>query len=288
MQDPITAKKMGIIVNKFRAHAVDGLLEMISQRLEAQGYFAVFSHSRGDIARERGGIKYLAEQTDGLLLMTCAEDYEEIADCIPDDYPVVFLINRPKNCKRIAIVDDDYSAIYQGLISMQNRGCKRIAMVTENLTASAGKSFLSAYQNALSAAGLEYDESIVYEVDNLNNIEPTKIFSEIVAKGCDGLFTTSTALTITIADSLIFYNMNTEVPMQLLGYGTELSTASTLSTDIIVHSADQMVDLALSQISYQLKHPQEIQNNRVFRLKGTLQMHKYNALNLSELKPRYQ
>ena len=165
---------------------------------------------------------------------------------------------------------------------MATSGCKKIAFIGQNIESSAGQALLNAYTNALSTADIEYNPSLIYEVTTADSLEPNKLFSRIIADGCDGLFATNTSLTITLADCLIMYNVSTNIHIPMLGYDTGQTTASALTTDTIAHSSEQFAQLAYQQLIYSIAHPDSMQKERVLQLKGTLHMHKYNPFSQSD------
>ncbi len=279
-----TRLRIGIILPNFMSHTADGLLEALNHAFQQAGHFVVFANTNGNLECERETIRTFAEETDGIVLTSCAGNYSEIEDVIPEHFPVIFLLSNPDGCPKTVIMENDYSAIYQGIISLLNRKVKRIACVLDHRDSAVSQAILKAYTDALTAFGIEYSDDIVFNVENFNTFHPTQLFSQVIAKDCDAIFCATSALTVSMTDCLIYYNHNlTNTPVSLLGFGvSEVNIASNLNVDLIRHSCLEFASLTLQSLIYQIHHPNEEQKERVLQLKGTLHMHKYNGLNILE------
>lgn len=276
--------RIGIILPNFMSHSADGLLESLNQTFQKAGHFTMFVNTQGNLEAERESLKFFAEDADGIIITSCASEYSEIADVIPDQFPIIFLLSHPAGCPKTAIMVNDYSAIYQGIISLLNRKLERIACVVDHRESAAGQAILKAYKDAITASGISYDENIIFDIENFTTFNPTKVFTQVVAHDCDAIFCSTSALTVSMTDCLIYYNHNlTNKPVALLGFGvSEMNITSNLNVDLIRHSCLEITSLAFQSLIYQINHPDEVQKERVLQLKGTLHMHKYNGLNILE------
>lgn len=284
MQDKETYR-IGIVLTNFMSYTPSGILEEISKVFREQGHITLYTETNGNLEDERRAISYLVEETDGLIIMSCAKDYSEIEDVLPDSFPAVFLLSYPRNCRKSVIIENDYSAIYQGILSLSNQNFRKIACVIENPDTLVGQSYIKAYEDALTAIGQPIEKNMMIEIEDFTSMNPTKIFSQIIACGAEAVFCTSSALTVSLSDCLIYYNHNiNNKPIPLLGYGvSDVSIASFLSVDLISHSVAEFANLAFQTLIYCIRHPNEtVQKERVLQLKGTLQMHRYNGLNITE------
>lgn len=273
-------KTIGIIVPSFFAHSCNQMLDLLSSRFRENGYHVIVSHTNGDIEQECELLTLFSETTDCILVVSVAENYSEIASAVSKKVPVIFLYNEPAGCPDTRILESDYSAIYQGIVSCTNRQVSKIAFLCDNLRLSSTQEALRAYRDATTTTGDGYDESLIYDVSHDKGFSIKRLVDTLIQQDCYAIFSSTYELTAAVVDYLIFYNMNSEhKPITLLGYGNLDGTLTSLMhIDLIVHPLGQLVDLALQQATYLIDHP-NAQNERVYLLKGTLQMHTFYGLN---------
>ncbi len=274
---------IGVILSAFITRAVDGLLEKLAISFKKGNHHLIFMNTMSDLDSEIEAIQFLSDKVDGLLIFSKATDYAMLEDYLPADKPVIFMINKPEGCMRTAITENDYSAIYQGILNLIANGAKKIAFVSENGNSSASQAQKYAYRSALEASGLVLSEESIFTVEKLETFVPTDLFSNIIATGHDAIFSTSSSLTLALGDCLVVYNHNkATTPVPLLGYGvTDINVATAFGIDMIAHSSAQFADLAYQEMLFQLNHPDK-PSNKELQLKGTLRMHKYNWLNIDQ------
>ena len=92
------------------------------------------------------------------------------------------------------------------ILSLSNQNFRKIACVIENPDTLVGQSYIKAYEDALNAIGQPIEKNMMIEIDDFTSMNPTKIFSQIIACGAEAVFCTSSALTVSLSDCLIYYN----------------------------------------------------------------------------------
>lgn len=270
--------KIGIIIPNIASQSRDNFIDLICKKFYEKGYIAELCISQGDINIERKCLQSFASTTDCVLLMTVAKKYSEIADVVPKRIPVIFLFNEPEDCPHTCIVESDYSAIYQGIVSCATRNASKVAFVSAGTHSAFEAECFKAYKDALNTIAPDsFDENLIITVDDPNHFNPIELLEDLTQKGCEAIFSTSSNLTGSIVDTMMYCSANTDVePMILLGYTqVESLLSSHLYVDLIVHPSDEIIDLAVQQALYRIHHPQS-DNKRVFLLKGTLRMHHLN------------
>lgn len=280
MAEKVEEKKptniIGVILPTIGASSYDKVMDLLSDQFHTLGYRLIIKMTSGKLEREQGAYQLFSSMVDCILSISIAENYSEIADYVPTQIPVVFLFHKPEGCPRTCIVESDYSATYQGIVSFASRGLNRIACVCNKRSLFASKEALRAYSSALEAMEIEMDERIIFEIKNNSEFDPHQIVRIAAAQNCDAILATSPVLTSGLTACLLFHNTSPQnTPIELLGYGImDNVLTSHMRIDLITHPSKQIVDLAVQQAMYLMNHP-DYKNERVFRLKGTLQTHTY-------------
>jgi LacI family transcriptional regulator len=107
----------------------------------------------------------LGKQVDGILFMGGHISEEHVAEFKKSDVPIVLAATIEEN-NIIPSVNIDYEqAAYDAVMSLIERGNKRIAYVTGPANDPINSKKLAGYRRALEENGLSYDESLVIEGD---------------------------------------------------------------------------------------------------------------------------
>lgn len=274
---------IGVIVPSLTLHSCDILLNTLSISFKEKGFGMIVVISDHSIERECELYTFLKTRVDCILTFSIASDYDQIKKYVPKKKPVIFLFNKPEGCTRTSILESDYSAVYQGLISCRNRNATKIAFVCSHRMLSSVKDCLHAYENAMNTTPEGFDPNLIIDADELDVIDGRAIVHRALSLGCSAIFSATQQLTSHIVDYLTFYNFTPgSTPIILFGYGNmgQLLT-SQLNIDLIVPPFAQIAQLTLQQSLYLIHHP-DYKEEREFLLKGTLQMHKYNGLNIND------
>lgn len=251
------------------------LVDRLVASFDGNGISTQIGLSQGLIEREKKYIKDFSSQSDAILLISVAGDYSEIADAIPKNIPVIFLLNEPENCPFTCIIESDYSAVYQGIIASHNRSRTPIACLCENRNFKLQAESIRAYTDAISVvdANIEKDEYI-YEMKNYMDMDLRFFLDDLKKKNIKAIYTTTSDLTSSVVYSLMrtsgdpFYD-----EMVILGYGHYNHFMSNqMHLDLILSPTDEIVSIATSHTLYAISHP-ESKEKRVLRLKGTLRTH---------------
>lgn len=146
-----------ILVDAYLPQVIYGLSEASRER-----GFRVLLESVEDVRQPNAYIDLVrAKQIDGILLFGPRSDDSQLPALIADGFPIV-LIGRFDNEAAYFVDVDNQAAAYKAVIHLAKLGHQRIACITnappEYISA---VERLSGYRQALTEAGLPYDESLV-------------------------------------------------------------------------------------------------------------------------------
>ena len=265
---------IGIIFPSISKHFRDSFFDSLIMAFEKKGYNCTLCMTRGNLEQERNAIEQLAPISDCLILMSCARHFDEIKDVIPHSIPTIYIFNQPEGCDGTCILESDYSATYQGVISVANQGYQNMAFVCTNFNHSFTQSLYKTYTEALSvvAPDTNFDDN-VFEIDTLITLNPKQLLDEIIKKGFDSIFCSTSPLTTSLIDTIIVYQPdNPKLAVPVLGYAYADNLLSCrLYANTIIPPYDEIINLTVQQALYQISHPNS--EKRAFLLKGTLHMH---------------
>ena len=94
-------KSIGIIFPSISRHFKDSFFDSLVKAFYERHYYVSMCMTNSGIEMERHYIQELSKTSDCLVLMSCAESYEQIKDVIPENIPTIFVFNQPKGCTEI-------------------------------------------------------------------------------------------------------------------------------------------------------------------------------------------
>lgn len=261
------------VSNDFSGH----LIEEMGEQLHENGYRLIITTTNHNIEHERDMLSMFSKTTDGILIISDAADYEELADAVPSRIPVIFLNRKPRGCPHTCILENDYSAVFQAVLSNSISGNDKIALVHGNKDFSTTQEILNAYENAMASTPVGYHEDWIYDSGHAP-LSPGEIVADMEKKGCNTVFTCTQTLTRQFLDYLLIYNFSAQKPVTLIGFSNKDTESNTqLSFDTITQPLQELAELSVQQMLYLIKSPGT--PVREYLLKGTLRTKALNVLN---------
>ncbi len=140
------------------------IIEGAEQEARSQGYF-LLSSSTGDAQGFAALVEELVghRRVDGLLIINPYAD--ERHQIIPSDFPVVFVGAHSRGGPIPSVCLDDEDVARTATRHLLELGHRRIALVTGPMAEDCSVDRRSGFIQALETAGVQFDESLVYEGD---------------------------------------------------------------------------------------------------------------------------
>ncbi|GLJ62897.1 MULTISPECIES: LacI family DNA-binding transcriptional regulator [Microbacterium] len=173
---PYFAELAGAVISEAKEHGVTVLIEQTGAELDAEY----------DVLRSPS-----LQLTDGLIFSPLAMSQDDVAR-LEVDYPLVILGERIFDPPCDHVVMDNVVAARAATEHLIAAGCRRIAAIGAHLGEDQGSAALRlrGYREALEAAGLPYDESLVGYVGLWHRLDGAQAMHEVLARGVavDGVF----------------------------------------------------------------------------------------------------
>lgn len=144
--------------NPFFIQAMRG----ISLYAQKEGYYIMYSYSNNEDEELEFIKKYIHSQwVDGIVLLSVREDDQCIEYLRNIKYPFV-VVGRPKDTSRVLWVDNDnFQAMYNVVITLIERGHRKIAFIGGPETFNVTKDRLEGYKRAIQGRGIDIDQNLI-------------------------------------------------------------------------------------------------------------------------------
>lgn len=277
MTQRTTHHTIGLILSNVTNDFSGYLIEEMSRKFHKNGYHLLVTVTDHSTDSECEMLRMFEKTTDGILFISDTLSYDDLSESIPQQIPVIFLNRRPDNCPHTCILENDYSAVFQSILSNSADGNDKIALVCHDREFSTTKEIISAYRDAMNSTSAGFHEDWIFCTDSKAGFNPETMLADMVEKGCNTVLTSTQTLTRKFWDYLLVYNRTAENPVALIGFANKGSHRQVnLSFDSIIQPLQELIDLSVQQMLYLIHNPDT--PVREYLLKGTFRIHTLDVL----------
>ena len=117
-----TRRTIGLILANASSSFTTAFMDLFQQELYQKDYKLVIGLTNHDLEKERFYLEFFGRTTEGIIILSDSSEYKELADAIAPNIPVVFIHRAPADCEHTSIIESDYSATFQAVLSLVNSG----------------------------------------------------------------------------------------------------------------------------------------------------------------------
>lgn len=199
-----TGKKMliGFLVPDITNPVFSLLIECVENIISQQGYRLVVANTRDSVESERIAIKNLASGiVDGLIVASSAKSIEDIANCIPVSFPIVFVDRELDSYARDSIVLDCHNAVVSMVDGLFATGHRKIGFIVGLPHISSTINRVDAYHAAFSAHGLATDDRYIRYLERSKDKAEHEV-DFLLREGCTAVIAANTNITLEVLNRL--------------------------------------------------------------------------------------
>lgn len=199
-------KVIGVILPKIVHHFFSNVVKGIEKGATDKGYNLMVCFSDESYHKEVDTLKVLSNgSVDGLIMSVANEtfkknEYDHLETLVNEDIPIVMFDRVVNSISCDKVIVDDFGAGYKATKHLIDKGRRQIAMITTPSHVKIGKLRQQGYQKALEEAQLNYNESLVFEIED--NLQLEEQINLLFKKDFDAIFAVNeifAALAIRIA-----------------------------------------------------------------------------------------
>ncbi|MTI39382.1 LacI family DNA-binding transcriptional regulator [Fulvivirga lutimaris] len=245
---------IGIMISRINRPFISSLISGVEECARQAGYSVIISQSNDKYDNEVNNAKVLRDsQISGLIVSLAmeTEDYDHFQQFVDMGIPIVFVDRVPKSFPSYHVVIDNYAAGFKATQHLIDQGCKRIAHFAGAQHRNVYAERKEGYIDALKAAKLPVDESLIYLFDTLSSEEGEKATQELLSleNPPDGIFSAND----TAAVSAIIYakkvGVNIPKDLAIIGFNDDpMASIVDPALSTITHPAIKMGEIAARRV----------------------------------------
>lgn len=211
-------KTIGIIIPEIVHHFFSTVINGIEHVANENGYNVIICLSDESFDKEVLNMEMLAKGSiDGFIMALSKEtqfkgDFNHITEVINQGMPVVMFDRVTDEILCDKVIIDDKAAAYEAVISLIEKGRKKIALVTTMDYVSVGKLRTDGYTKALLDNSIPFDEKLIIKIEDIANSEQI-ISTFLKDKAIDAVFAVNELFAVTIIKTAT--KMGLKVPEDL-------------------------------------------------------------------------
>ncbi|WP_457616592.1 LacI family DNA-binding transcriptional regulator [Lutibacter sp.] len=167
---------IGVVIPEIVHHFFSTVIDGIEQYANEKGYNVMVCLSNESYQKEVSNISVLTRgSVDGLIISISREtqeneNYQHFDALLNDDFPLVLFdrIHDKLQCDKVII--DDVGGAYKAANHLIDIGSKRIALITTQDYVTVGSLRKEGYIKSLKNHGIAIDESLIYKIDDNQNL----------------------------------------------------------------------------------------------------------------------
>lgn len=167
---------IGVIIPEIVHHFFSTVIDGIEQYANSKGYNVMVCLSNESYQKEVSNINVLTNgSVDGLIASIAREtqenqDFNHFEALIKDDFPLVLFDRIVEGMQCDKVIIDDIGGAYKATNHLIDIGSKRIALLTTQDYITVGSLRKEGYEYALKSRGVEVDESLIFKLDDDQNL----------------------------------------------------------------------------------------------------------------------
>jgi len=246
-----TSNPLGLVVSNFEGPYFGRLLKTMAQQAELAGKQLMVTDGHDDPVREKAAVELLVDRCcDAIILYSRYMPEADLVQLV-ETLPVPLMVmNRPvPGYPERAVVFDQSGSVAAAMEYLLAQGHRRIACISGPRPTLTAQTRLTAWRQALSAAGIDAPESWLVEGDNL--VEGGyRACQQLLARGIDftALFASNDDMAIGALRALREAGIQVPAQVSLFGFDDEPAAAYLSPALSTVHiPIEQMSELAVHQ-----------------------------------------
>jgi LacI family transcriptional regulator len=219
---------IGLIVPKISMYYQAAVITTIQHKLQEYGYPLMIFQTNESPELEKELVEVLYNSRVGGLIISATlytEDFSPFDVFAQGDIPLVFYDRVPRNYPVHKIKSDEYQGGLQATRHLLEQGCRRIAIISGNLSCKIYQDRFWGYQAALEQYGLGVDQQLVFQHE-LTEENALQDFEVLFARDSppDGIFACNDTTAIALVDAAKKRQIPVPGKLKVVGYSNDPRT----------------------------------------------------------------
>ncbi len=251
-----TGKKniIGFITPDISNSIFSTIMDEIEITLQKQAYNLIVTNTKENKSQEINQLRTLSSGlVDGIILASTLEEYSDITDNLPSNFPLVLIDRIPRNSYADSVLLTERNSIQNGVTALIEKGYRHIGYISGLERLSTTQERLQAYQDILQLNGIFNPELIKYA--NSLSQSAIRCARELTEAGCDAIIVGNNTMTIDTINYVQNHIANGGNPICILGYNVNELYSWLPCPGYFTYPMREMGRMAGEQMLTRIAHP---------------------------------
>ena len=256
------SKIIGLLIPEIVHYFFSTIISGVTETAEKHGYSVIVAQTKDDYKSEIKQLELLLDKNVDGILLSLADNtiqFNHVKDVINQGVPFVLYdrISKLIDCNKVVI--DDVKAAEMATQHLIDTGCKKIAIIRNQLKSQGTIDRHKGFKKALLENGMVYDKSIDFEGQDFSFNAGKIAGNEICErhKDVDGIFAVTDLMAIGALEALKEHNVAVPDQVSVIGFSNWFLTQITTPHLSTVDQPGFEIGQTACELLYQ-----EIQNNK--------------------------
>ena len=240
------------------------IIQQVEEILGRQGKNLIITNTKETLSIEQVQLKNLTSGiVDGLIIASAAENYAMIESCIPSRFPCVFIDRNVQGCQHDALIIASYQAMHNAVMSLIERGHRRIGYIAGVSNISTTRERLRAYCDTLQSQGLPVDEELILYGNSIS-ARVVAAIDQLLERRCTAIVVSNNLMSVQAAYQLSARGITVGQDMDLVVYKDyEFYSTVLANCDMIVQPVMEFGNAIGDAILERIAHPEASIKERI-------------------------
>jgi LacI family transcriptional regulator len=260
------AKIIGLLVTDIRNPFFTSLIRGVEDVTQREGYSLILCNSDENAQKERQYIEMLCSERVAGTIIVCTNERQHASQLLrARGIPVVAVDRRVDDSYVDNVLVDNVRGAREAVTHLIQNGYRRIGLLTGPQSTTTGRERLDGYKQALEAAGIAFDPSLV-RIGPFTAETARQMTEELLAvvPGIDALFAANNMLSLGMLESLHYHEIRVPDDIGVVGFD-ELPWAalSSIALTTVTQPAYELGSTAAARLFQRLHHSEPFSRQEI-------------------------
>ena len=215
---------IGVVIPEMTHHFFSSVVAGMDETAQERGYNTMICQSNESLEREKKALQNLVDsRVDGILLSLSKEttDTEFLKQLVKEGVAIVTFDRVADDMEIGRVLTDDFKGANDAVNLMIRHGRRRIALLCGDPTLSVSQRRREGYEAALREAGIDIDESIIFDADTIDKIRTQYQELSRVSREIDGVFAINDTAAVAAMRIMRLANRKVPTEVEVVGFGDD-------------------------------------------------------------------
>ncbi len=232
---------------------------MVARQIEnvlgKQEYNLIIMNSDENLSKEVSHIQHITSGlVDGLIIASAAQDYAQLENYIPANFPCVFFDRRLNGNPHESVLVSSDIAMKKGVSALISRGHKRIGYIAGLKGISTTENRLQSFRNALQDMNAEFDPRLV-QYGNSIDFDTFASTEALIKEKCTAIVVSNNLMSAQVVYKLASMGLKVGEDVDLLTYKDyEYYSYHLTQCDMIIQPINELGGIIGNEIMERIQH----------------------------------